>query len=87
MMARIPLPRNPADYGETPGAGQTVGGRPVVHQLSVAEIAQLEKLTRYAACGALHEGHSVIGAQLMRDAAWLKAVLGARADYMAEGRA
>lgn len=84
-MLRTPHPRNPADYRETPGVGQTVGGRPVVHLMSVCELVFLELLTRYAARGFLHENKSAIGAQLMRDADWLKQVLGARARHMTGG--
>ncbi|MEO3475770.1 hypothetical protein AAFN86_28220 [Roseomonas sp. CAU 1739] len=85
-MLRIPLPRNPADYRETPGVGQTVGGRPVVHLMSVSELVFLEMLTRDAARGCLHENRTALGAQLMRDADWLKQVLGARARHMTEAR-
>jgi len=84
-MMRLNLRRNPADYGETPGIGQTVGGRPIVHLLNVAELVFLEMLTRDAARGNIHENRSVIGAQLMRDADWLKHVLGDRARYATGG--
>jgi hypothetical protein len=84
-MLRLALPPNPADYGETPGVGQTVGGRPVIHHMNVCELVYLELLTRYAARGFLHENYSVVAAQLMRDADWLKQVLGARARYMTGG--
>jgi hypothetical protein len=86
-MGALTLPPNPADCGETPGVGQTVGGLSVIHQMSVAELVFLEMLTRYAARGFLHENRSAIGAQLMRDADWLKQVLGAQAQHMTGGAA
>jgi hypothetical protein len=84
-MMRLNLRRNPADYGETPGVGQTVGGRQIVNQLCLSELVMLRDLTRWAAIGCLHENHSALGAQIRRDAAWLDHVLGERARYMSGG--
>jgi hypothetical protein len=86
-MLRIPLPRNPADYRETPGVGQTIGARPAVHLMSVGELVALEAMTRFAARGCIHENQTALGAQFMRDADWLKQVIGARARYMTGERA
>jgi hypothetical protein len=74
---------NPADNRETPGLGQTVGGRPVVDHLTLRELVGLWNLTRWAAEGCLHANRTGLAAHLMRDAEWLNHVIVARAEYMA----
>lgn len=84
-MLRIPLPRNPADHRETPGLGQTVGGRPIIHLLGWQELLALRNLTVWAAEGCIHENRTALAAQLRRDADWLNAVMDQRIRQMRGG--
>ena len=73
---------SPAARGLSPGHGQYVAGCSLLHRLALHELQGLHHLTRWAAEGLIHAGHSAEAARILLDARWLASLIEQRHEAM-----